>query len=412
VQRGRNVLKIVVAYSYSPYPVRRGIHRLIVNLLEGLTVRHEVTLVSMTVDRAEEEALGKIARGKLHIRSMRAPNRRSNIHRALYKFLNRIRASRMAVPMETLYAAPAAYLDLVRDTAHEERADLVIAFYWHLFDLPIRLEGIECVLATQDIDFLVHPLRLKYAADGVDKRALRREAARKERTEREAYNRYGTILTVTERDAAAVRELYGRDGKRVYTLPLAIDLDRFSPGAFERKANTLLMLGAFDADFNRDACEWFVRAVFPLVLRSRPETVLEIAGVGLSTHDFSGFGDAVRFLGRVDDIRPYLGACSLMMLPLRFGGGVRIRMMEAAAMGTPVVSTSVGVAGMGLADGRECIIADSPQGMAHAVLLLLEEPHRARKVGENARAWAERTIAMTDYPERLETLLREIRRGT
>ena len=116
-------------------------------------------------------------------------------------------------------------------------------------------------------------------------------------------------------------------------------------------------------------------------------------------------GAGVLFVGSVEDIRPYLGRCSALVLPLRFGGGVRIRMMEASAMAAPVVSTPVGVAGMGLRAGREYLEAANPRKMADAISRLLEEPEEAARLGRAARAWAERTISMETYPDRLDALI-------
>jgi glycosyltransferase involved in cell wall biosynthesis len=119
-------------------------------------------------------------------------------------------------------------------------------------------------------------------------------------------------------------------------------------------------------------------------------------------------GPDVSFVGGVEDIRPYLGACSVMVLPLRFCGGVRIRMMEAAAMGTPVVSTPVGVAGMGLKAGNDYLEAQTGAEIALAILHLLRDGGEARRIGAGARRWAEENISMESYPARLDALFEKI----
>jgi glycosyltransferase involved in cell wall biosynthesis len=94
-----------------------------------------------------------------------------------------------------------------------------------------------------------------------------------------------------------------------------------------------------------------------------------------------------------------------MVLPLRFSGGVRIRMMEAAAMGVPVVSTPAGVAGMGLEAGVHYMEAGNPAVMAEAVSNLLESPEMALRLGTGARLWAQENISMDNYPDRLDRML-------
>jgi glycosyltransferase involved in cell wall biosynthesis len=305
------------------------------------------------------------------------------------------------------YAAPRQLLRLISDAAREEKADLILASYWSLYRLPDRIENVELVLITHDLDFVVNAGRIA-AARGLARFAARLRARMNERIERKAYARYGTILTVTPSDADVLRSRPVAANKAVDPLPLAMDLSAFNPAAFERERGRILLLGMFHADFNRDALQFFLGEVFPLVLAKSPEARLEVVGHGVDDRLRASAGRNVDFIGGVDDIRPHLGRCSVMVLPLRFGGGVRIRMMEAAAMATPVVSTSIGVAGMGLSPGNEYVEARSAPEMAEAVLRLLANGDAARRLGAAARLWAEKNISMESYPARLEDLLKRL----
>jgi len=398
-------MKILIATSYSPYPVSRGTHRLVMNLIKGLSVRHQIVLVTMTLKPADEAALRQIETTRISVKSIIAPNRRSLAHRVFYKMRNLFFSGARAIPLQVLYAAPIEFLNLIRDTAREERVDLVVALYWHLYDLPKHLTGIMNAVATQDLDFMTHRERLKYIPGTVRRIFSGIDARMQERIEKEAYRRYESILTVTDRDTEILKDMLGESEKAICALPLAIDLERYRPDSFEREPDRIIFLGAFDADFNRDALLYFIDEVFPIVLEKRSATHLEVVGHGADRGIRARAGSHVRFVGRVDDVRPHLGQCSLMVLPLRFGGGVRIRMMEAAAMGTPVVSTPVGVAGMGLVSGREYVEASSTREMAQAVVDVLENPTLARHIGEHARGWAEKHIGMDTYPDRLDDLI-------
>lgn len=401
-------MKILLALSYAPYPVRRGIDRLVVNLIRALSARHDVSLVTMAFDREGLDALEGLECERVKVRAMLAPNKRSAAHRALYKAVNHVRALVTGVPVKVLYATPRPYIDLIAKTVEEEDADLVLASYWHHYDLPAHLPGRRCVLVTYDIDYLIHGERLRYTAGGARAGIAGSDARRRERIEKTAYRNYGAILTVTKRDAAAVREFTEGGGALVRTLPLGIDLGRFRPGEFTRRPGRILFLGALDSDFNRDALLFFTNDVLPRILERFPEAVVEVVGGEGDRGLLSLGGPSVRFLGRVDDIIPHLGRCVLMVLPLRFGGGVRIRMMEAASMAVPVVSTSVGVAGMGLVDGRDYIEADGADDFADAVLGVLADGALAERIGRGARLWAERSLSMETYPDRLDRLLGEL----
>jgi glycosyltransferase involved in cell wall biosynthesis len=397
-------MKVLVVLPYSPYPVRRGQDRLISNLVSGLSENHEVVLVTMTLTGEEAEALSGMGMRNVSVRSIVAPNRRSILHRGAYKAVNVCKAVLMGIPLDVGYAAPRAFLDLVAETAHRERADLVLASYWHLYELPARVTGPHCVLITHDVDYLVHSDRLGFVRGGLKRLYMRIDARMKGRVEREAYRRYRSVLALTERDAQAVRDVVGGDAGKVLTLPLAIDLERYEPGAYERRSDRILFMGALDADFNRDALIYFVRSVFPGVLERRPSARLDVVGYGADESLKELASSRIVFHGGVEDIRPHLGRCSLMVLPLRFGGGVRIRMMEAAGMGTAVVSTPTGVAGMGLVDERDYLEARDAPAMSNAILRLLNDPAVGERLGRNVREWARRHISMKDYPERLEGL--------
>ena len=403
-------MKIVVALPYAPWPITKGTDRLIMNLLHGLASRHDVVLVTMALSRGELERLHEIERPRIAVRAILAPNRRSVFHRSFYKARNLAAAALTGVPAQVSYAAPEQLLRLIAATAASEKADLVLASYWHLYRLSDRIRGAKLVLVTHDLDFVVNPGRLA-ALGGIARFAASVRLRALERIERKAYERYGTILTVTPSDAEALARHPVAAGKTVRALPLALDLAEFNPGAFRREKNKVLFMGSFYSDFNRNALRYFTGEVFPLVRAKRPGARLEVVGQGVMGDVRDSAGPDVSFTGGVEDIRPYLGSCAVMVLPLRFCGGVRIRMMEAAAMGTPVVSTPAGVAGMGLAAGRDYLEAGSSAEMADAILRLLDDGEEAARIGANARRWAEATISMESYPRRLDELFGAILPG-
>ena len=404
-------MKLIVAIPYAPWPIRQGTDRLIMNLLNGLASRHDVVLVTIALSRGELERLHEIERPRIAVRAILAPNRKSVLHRAFYKVRNSAAAALAGVPAQVSYAAPEQFLKLIAATAANEKADLVFASYWHLYRLPDRIAGARLALVTHDLDFVVNPGRLG-ALGGIARFTASLRLRALERIERKAYERYDTILTMTPSDAEVLARYPVAAGKTIRALPLALDLSEFNPGAFSREKDKVLFVGSFYSDFNRDALRYFIARVLPLVLAKKPGARLEVVGQGVTDDVRLSAGPGVSFTGGVDDIKPYLGSCAVMVLPLRFCGGVRIRMMEAAAMGTPVVSTPVGVAGMGLAAGKDYVEAVSSEELAQGILRLLDDGEEAARVGANARRWAEATISMESYPKRLDELLDIILSGT
>ena len=402
-------MKILLPLPYTPFPVRKGTDRLMLSLIEGLSARHEVILATMTLNRGEDELLAGIERQNVTVRSIMAPNRRNAISRMAYKIRNTIVSVCSDVPMDVLYAAPDEFLNLIGEFAFREDVDLILPSYWHLYRLPGLLQNRKIALITHDIDFSVHGERLRHAEKGRHKQSLAADVRRKERIEREAYRRFKVIVTLTGRDREILLNDPEFSDKPVVTLPLAVNLEQFRPGDGERDRDRILFLGYLDSDFNKDALGWFVDDVLPAVRRDRPEAILEIVGHGGdSTLRQRLDRPGVLLSGGVADIRPHLQRCSLLILPLRFGGGVRIRMMEAAAMGVPVVSTPEGIAGFDLADGEEYLEAAEAAGMAEAVLKILGDRELATAISRNVRSWAEENISMSNYPDRLDAFLDEL----
>ncbi|MBU8923155.1 MAG: glycosyltransferase family 4 protein [Bacteroidales bacterium] len=394
-------MKILIALPYSPYPVERGTGRLIMNLIDGLSSRHEVILSTMTLSTTDLDRLGDIRRQSVNLAAMVAPHRRSFLHRIFYKLKNMSISMIHSIPREVSYAAPAVFLELIRSVAEAEDVDLVIANYWHLFRLPSLMDGRPVVLLTHDLDYLVK------RENGAE-RTGNRESRMRESIEKKAYEEYPAIITVTEKDADTLKKMPYLAGKSIVGLPASMDLNEFSPAFHERLKDTLLFPGLFSSDFNEDALRYMLDDIFPIILKKRPGTVLRVVGMGVPEDILKQRHDHVIFAGYAEDIRKELGECSAMVLPLRFAGGIRIRMLEAAAMGVSVVSTDAGVSGMGLTDGKEYLKADSPAEFAEKTCRLLEDRELAVNTGINVRAWAELHISGDTYPERLDIMLSKL----
>ncbi|MDZ7859870.1 MAG: glycosyltransferase family 4 protein [Candidatus Krumholzibacteriota bacterium] len=398
-------MKIVIALSYSPYPIRSGTDRLVMNLIRGLSERHHVKLVTMTLEKQKLEKLREIENERVSVTAIIAPQRRGFAGKLFCKVKNILLLLFSRIPLDTLYAAPGRYLKLVTGVARSWKADLVMVNYWHLYKLHKMLKGFEVVLVTHDLDYLVHPGRISSTSGFFRRRLKSIDIAMKIRVEEEAYRSFDKILTVNVKEAEELKKYIDDKNKSVKTLPMAIDLRKFDPSVYRRKHNRVLLIGNFASDFNADALDYMVNSIFPLILKERPGTILDIVGAGVPEKLKKEKGDEIIFRGRVEDVVPYLGKCSTLVIPLRFAGGVRIRMLEAAAMGVPVVSTPVGVRGMNLCNGREYIEASGAEEFASAVLKVLEDEELAREISKNVRCWAEKEISLRTYPERLQNVL-------
>jgi glycosyltransferase involved in cell wall biosynthesis len=220
-----------------------------------------------------------------------------------------------------------------------------------------------------------NPVRASYIS-----RQLRKLVA----FEGQALRLAGLVVAVSSRDAELIRSWFGCEGVQVVCN--GVDLDYFRRVSGSERDGKLLYVGSMDTIANADAARWVVSEVLPLVARRHPQVSLEIVGRNptVAVRRLTRQGP-VRVTGSVADVRPYYGATQVVVVPLRIGGGTRLKILEAWAMGKAVVSTSLGCEGLGACHGRNLLIADDASTFAEAIVKLLEDPVARRALGEAGR---------------------------
>jgi glycosyltransferase involved in cell wall biosynthesis len=168
-------------------------------------------------------------------------------------------------------------------------------------------------------------------------------------------------------------------------LRAGIDTSRYIFNPANREPNTLLFLGSFRHIPNREALDWFVTQVWPLIVAARPETRLAIIGSDPPPrHSLPEVGH-VEMIGFVDDVRDALARYAVFICPILTGSGVRVKLLEAYAAGIPVVSTTIGAEGLSQFDGDTCALADTPELFAQKAIDLLSNPTQAAQLAQKAR---------------------------
>ena len=201
------------------------------------------------------------------------------------------------------------------------------------------------------------------------------------------------VVAVSESDAEEFRSAYGLTN--VESVPTGVNTDFFQttdPAA--REPAHLLFLGAMDWMPNADGIRWFVKEVLPLVRRRAPEVRLTIVGRDpiASVRELHAPDQGVVVTGTVPDVRPWLASSAVFVVPLRVGGGTRLKLYEGLATGIPTVSTTIGAEGLPLEDGVHLRIADAPEAMADAIVSLVHDPDGAARMGAAAARYVRGTF--------------------
>ncbi len=217
------------------------------------------------------------------------------------------------------------------------------------------------------------------------------------------------VVAVSEADRDALLRL--APGLNVTVAPNGVDLDFLRPGVVPPQPAmvqpALVFTGKMDYRPNVDGVLWFIEAVLPLVQAHIPDVHFYVVGqkpharlAALADHP------AVTVTGRVPDVRPYIAGASVYVAPLRIGGGTRLKVLEAMAMGQPLASTRLGCDGFPFADGQEVLFADEPAAFAAAVVRLVRDRELAATLGRAARAYVEQHYGWDAIVPRLEALYR------
>jgi sugar transferase (PEP-CTERM/EpsH1 system associated) len=271
---------------------------------------------------------------------------------------------------------------------------LVCDFLVPAVNLPARVPC-PTVLFTHNVEAEIWRRHAETEGRAWRRALLRSQWRRMLRFEARTLARFDLVLAVSEADRETFARLYGaRLRAPVRVIPTGVDAGYFAAAAdLPFDPYRLAFTGSMDWLPNEDAVLYFCREILPRIRRAEPRVTLSVIGRNPTpaVRRLAEQVPGIEITGRVDDIRPYVARASLSIVPLRIGGGTRLKIYEALAMGRPVVSTAVGAEGLPLVPGRDLAIADDPAAFAAAVVGLLADPAaRQRMAGAARRLVAER----------------------
>lgn len=228
------------------------------------------------------------------------------------------------------------------------------------------------------------------------------------RDEGRLYREVDTVVVFSEKDAAQVRRLSGDGGRTVVLRPPFDGGDGAASPAPPDGPPTVLFVGAFFRDVNAQAAEWLIHDILPLVRAVRPDVRLVLAGAGPTDamREAAASDPLLDITGEVVSLEPSYAAATAVVVPLRMGAGLKFKTVEAMMRGIPVVSTSVGAEGLvGEGTTAGLMVEDDADGVASALLRILEDPSAAWREAVSAREWARSEFSSETFPARAEDAL-------
>ena len=406
MQAGATVKVLFITLGLPSRP-RAGAQIRDFELMRRIAERHEVRLVALTEAAPEQRQIEEVERVLGPVRALVVPSAlKSDL---LYRLPSHLRAR---WPVATLPFVHRTALATIGRIAREWGPDIVQVEHSFLAPYVEALDRTGCatVLSLHNIGEVQYR-RMHRMARGVTGKAgalLKSLAMRG--WEASWAGRFDRVLAVSDADR---QHLLGRDASlRVRVVPNGVDTHKRQLLPSAEGSHDLLFAANMAYPPNAEALVYFIDRVFPLVRRQFRGATFTAVGMGITPEMRAvGARDGIIIAGPVNKIEPFYRQAAICVVPLLAGSGTRLKILEAMALGRPVVSTTVGCEGLDVRAGRHLAIADEPAALADAIVRLLRDPARARQMAWQARALVESRYDWNGIAEALDAIYSEIRGG-
>lgn len=363
-------MRILFLSRWFPHPPSNGSKLRIYNLIKGLSKYHEVTLLSFADKPADIVEMQKFCPEVKVVPWKEFNPTRWKARLGIFRLEPRSIVDTYSIEMA----------EAITETLRAAKHDLVIASQLQMAAYAPRFQHVPSIFEEFEIG-LFHDrafssdgktLRLRYALTWFK---LRLYLSR-------LLGTFRACTVASKQEAQLLQQNFPAYQKPITVIPNGMDLNEYRNFATEKKHNTLIFTGSFNYRVNYEAMLWFVEKVFPLILQRLPDTQLFITG----DHQNLPLPSQKNIIltGYVDNLKTLVASVAVSIAPLLSGGGTRLKILEAMALGTPVVATSKGAEGLDVIPGEHLLVADTPADFAECVIRLLTDDEANRRLAKDA----------------------------
>lgn len=371
-------LKVLALDEEVPWPLNSGKRIRTWNLLRHLAHAHDITLVCY--GRADDPGIPLLEGFGIRVATVEVLPGSGSL-----PFLAGALANLWSPwPYSVARHHTRRFARAIRRLRAAERYDLVHC-EWTPYASYIKNSGdLPMMVMAHNIETTVWRRRAEHGSNVLERMYMGLQAAKMERFEKRAFSRAARVVAVTAEEQQTAREWGARATSLVTN---GVDTEYLQPDAAALEPDSMLFLGSLDWQPNRDALLYLLREILPGIQAANPRAVLRVVGrqpAAKLREQVEGRA-GVEWVGEVPDIRPYFAKAAVVLVPLRIGGGSRIKILESLAMAKAVVTTRIGAEGLEVAAGRHCLVADEPREFARCTVELLADPRRAAELGSAGR---------------------------
>lgn len=407
-------MKILLIAHLLPYPPSGGSSLRNFNLIKEAAKQHELHLLTFyqiahfrnPSDYAVElknavEAMKKYCR---HVEVFKVPTDGRVLAWNSLLFMNLFSAT----PYSAWKFRSREMSDAITRHAGKHSFDLAEIATIGLANYRDVLEGLPCVIVHQNIESELLIRRSKSMANPFSRAYIARQGHKLRLFEKRACEVFDYHTTVSERDRQLLLKIHPQ--VKAHVVPNGVDTEYFKPLDDTVQPNSLVFVGGMTWYPNLDAMKYFTEEIWHLIRAEVPDLSMNVIGRNPNRiiKEFAQCEPGFQPLGFQEDVRPHVTKAAVYVVPIRVGGGTRLKILDAMAMGKAVVSTSIGCEGIDVMDGVDIVIADTAKEFASKTVQLLSDSAMREEIGRNARKKAvERYSWKMIYPE-LEFVYREV----
>lgn len=373
-------MNILFICTRCPYPPYEGLTLRTYNILKWITNNHKVYLFTFIQGENELGGIPFLRNMCTEVKAFRLPVTISKLKLILALLCNLFFSNKpfIATKYDTIEMRQAIRNLLGKAKIHVAHLDLL-----PLSQYVNELEGIPKILVEHNVENILLKRRSEKERNIIAKLYLHIQWLRVKKYEGQACRKVDRVVTVSELDK---KELLAMSANTAIScVPNGVDPGYFKFSEDHVDHNGLVFVGSLSWFPNLDGIQFFTEQIFPIILNEIPYAKLTVIGKKTNRTIKLKHADHIIMTGFVEDIRPIVSKAAVYIVPLRVGGGTRLKILDALSMGKAVVSTSIGCEGLEVTHSKNIVIADKPEEFARETINLMRHPELAVRIGQEGR---------------------------
>lgn len=397
IGRRDDYMKILYLSLRFPYPPYSGDKIRTYNVLKNLSRKHSVSFISFVQSPQETNFTGELLNYCQQVKTVEFSKLKAYANCLLY--------FSFPEPFEVVYWHSQEMQRQLDKMLNSDDFDIIHVQFFRMAQYVVKYTGISKVLDSCD-SYALNLSRRARLDRSLSWPLIKVEANRVKTYEVEIAKYFDSVTMVSQLDMGCLRSVNGVIPLSV--VPMGVDLNYYQPSHEEYEPN-LLFTGTIKYFPNKDSILYFYNEIFPIIKASVPNVKFYIVGNLPPKKIRKLMSDRdVIVTGRVPDVRPYFAKSAVFVCPLRSGSGMQTKILEAMAMGVPVVTTTMGFQSLDATAGKDIIIADDPVSFAQEVIRLLQDRELRQTIAENCRKLVEEKYGWPIVVERFDRIYRDI----